>query len=247
MTVFRLLAGIYLMLVLAMPMPAHADVKGILDSVVNSNLGQGSDSALSEETIAAGLKDALTVGVDRAVALLGQTGGFLDDPEVRIPLPDTLQSAEKALRAAGQGAIADEFVQTMNRAAEQAVPETVSIFSDTIGGMTLDDAKQILNGPDDAATQYFRSRNEAKLNEAIRPIVQDATERTGATAAYKRMTAGTGGLLSQLGMGDNLDLDTYVTDEAMNGLFLKLAEEEKRIREDPLARSTDLLKAVFAN
>jgi len=201
-------------------------------------------TALSQTEIAAGLKQALSTGVDRATALLGREGGFANDAAVRIALPESLQTVAQGLRAAGQGAIVDEFTASMNRAAEKAVPATTAILVETIRKMSLQDARGILNGPDDAATQYFRQQNEQQLAAAILPIVQDATAQTGVTSAYKEMTGGLG-LLSRFGGQDTLDLDQYVTRKTLDGLFTKLAAEEKLIREDPVARSTQLLKKVF--
>lgn len=129
-------------------------------------------------------------------------------------------------------------------AAESAVPETAGIFVDAIKSLSLEDAKGILQDPDDAATRYFREQSEASLTRAILPIVEDATAKTGVTAAYKKLTGGVA-LLGQLSDSDSLDIDGYVTRKALDGLFLKLAEEEKLIRQDPLARSTELLKKVF--
>jgi hypothetical protein len=203
-------------------------------------------AALSEAEIIAGLKEALNVGIERATSLLGQEGGFLNDATVRIPIPESLRQVERALRSVGQEALADDFLMSMNRAAEKATPATTSILVDTVKGMSLDDARSILSGPDDAATQYFRRTNEAKLRDTILPIIQDATAQTGVTATYKRMT-GSLGFLSQFTDPDSLDLDRYVTQKALDGLFFKLAQEEELIRRDPLARSTELLKKVFAN
>jgi hypothetical protein len=204
----------------------------------------GSQTSLASWEIVEGLKQALSVGVQRAIENLGRDGGFLDDAEVRIPLPAGLDKVEKALRTIGRDDLAEEFVVTMNRAAEAAVPETTGIFVDTIKSMSLEDAKGVLRGPDDAASRYFREHSEARLNQAILPLVKDATAKTGVTAAYKRLTGGVA-LLGQFSDSDTLDIDRYVTRKALDGLFLKLAEEEKRIRQDPVARSTELLKKVF--
>ena len=132
----------------------------------------------------------------------------------------------------------------MNHAAEQAVPQAAAIFCEAIENMSVEDAQGILTGPDDAATQYFRTHTEAALTAKMRPIVEDATARSGVTSAYKNMTARAGGMTSLLS-GDAADLDGYVTDQTLDGLFLMIAAEEKKIRENPLARSTDLLKKVF--
>ena len=201
-------------------------------------------ASLSQQEMTGGLKEALSVGVERAIKLLGKDGGFLNDKSVKIPLPGMLQKVESGLRVMGQGELADEFIATMNHAAERAVPEAASIFGDSIKQMSLQDAKGILQGPDDAATQYFRKNSGEKLAQAISPIVKQATEKAGVTSAYKNMV-GQADMLGGLVGGSSLDLDKYVTDKTLDGLFLKLAEEEKRIRENPLARSTDLLKKVF--
>ncbi|MBF0370843.1 MAG: DUF4197 domain-containing protein [Magnetococcales bacterium] len=218
-----------------------------------STVTSGSDSSsgavsalLSNDEIIDGLKEALTAGVRSAVDLLGQDGGFLNDADVKIPMPDSLNMVEKGLRTAGQDAIADEFIDTMNHAAENAVPVATDIFVDAVKAMSVEDAENILNGPDDAATQYFRKYGEAKLTDAMRPLVEAATDKVGLTAQYKALTANLG-LLSGLVDTSSLDLDGYVTSKSLDGLFLKIAEEEKRIRTDPVARTTDLLQKVFGS
>lgn len=201
-------------------------------------------SSLSNDQIIRGLKEALSVGTEKAIGLLGRDGGFLNDAKVRIPLPDGLQTIAKGLRSIGQGSVADEFEQTINRAAEQAVPETLSIFGDTIKQMSLEDARGILDGGDSAATDYFRKKSDTRLSSAILPIVQNATKDAGVTSAYKQLVKNVGFLGSYVDM-DAMDLDKYVTSKALDGLFLKLAEQEQLIRSDPVARTTDLLKSVF--
>lgn len=201
---------------------------------------------LSNDEMVSGLKEALQKGTQFAVDKLGQDGGFLNNAKVRIPMPESLSWVEKTLRTLHQDKLADEFVESMNHAAEQAVPEAAAIFGDAIGAMTLDDARNILSGPDDAATQYFRTHTEAALTEKMRPIVRQATEKAGVTASYKSMMSRAGALTSLLS-SDTTDLDGYVTGKTLDGLFLMVAEEEKRIRENPLARSTDLLKKVFGS
>ena len=203
-------------------------------------------SSLSDQEMIAGLKQALEKGTRFAVDSLGRQGGFLDNAKVRIPMPDSLSWVEKSLRTLQQDRLADEFVASMNRAAEQAVPEAAAIFGAAIQAMTVQDARTILSGPDDAATQYFRTHTEAALTEKMRPIVTRATETAGVTASYKRMLSSAGGLTSLLS-SDATDLDGYVTQKTLDGLFLMVAEEEKRIRENPVARSTELLKKVFGS
>lgn len=204
-------------------------------------------SSLSQGQIGAGLKEALSIGAERAVDYLGKPGGFLNDSNVRIPLPGAVDKIASGLRAVGQGALVDEFETTMNQAAEAAIPKTLDIVKDTVQNMTLDDASKILNGGDDAATRYLREKAGPSLEKAIKPIVSQATNQVGATASYKQLTANVGGgmLGGLLGGGSNLDLDSYVTEKTLDGLFYKLAQEEKAIRENPVARSTDLLKQVF--
>ncbi|MCW8906295.1 MAG: DUF4197 domain-containing protein [Sedimenticola sp.] len=227
----------------------QADWKSLLESAKEA-IGQGdssgSASALSNDQVIQGLKEALRVGTEKAIDILGQQGGYLDDSQVRIPLPEGLQTVGKGLRSIGQEQLVDDFVATMNRAAERAVPETVQIFSDTIADMSLEDARGILNGGDNAATDYFKRKGSGRLGEAIFPIVQQATREAGVTSAYKNLLGNVGFLGSYVDM-DALDLDRYVTDRALDGLFLKLAEQERLIRSDPVARTTDILKTVFGS
>lgn len=209
-------------------------------------------TALSEDQIIPGLKEALATGVQFAVTNLGREGGFMKDAQVRIPLPAGLKSVEKALRKLRQDQLADEFVATMNRAAEEAVPQAAGVLGEAIRQLTVADARAILTGPDTAATDYFRRVSETNLHARFLPIVKTATEQAGVTAAYKRMTApgGLGGLgnfgASLLGP-ESLDVDAYVTRKALDGLFLKIAEQEKLIRANPAARTTELLRQVFGS
>lgn len=205
---------------------------------------QAAAAALSDEEIVRGLKEALAQGSRQAIDRLGKAGGYLNDPNVRIPIPDSLQRVEKLMRTLKQDKVADEFVAALNHAAERAVPEAAAIIGDSLAQMTLEDARGILKGPDDAATRYFRQTGEAQLRERFLPIVRQATEQAGVTSAYKRLMQRAGPYAQLMG-GQATDLDGYVTDKAMDGLFKMVAEEEKRIRQDPLARSTYLLKKVF--
>ncbi len=228
---------------------AQADWKSWLKSAKDA-VGQSDTSAvtgsLTNDQIVQGLKDALRVGTEKAIALLGQPGGYLKDAQVKIPLPDGLKGVAKGLRAIGQDQLVDEFEITLNRAAEKAVPETAAIFGDTIRQMSLEDARGILNGGDSAATDYFRTQGSDRLSDAILPIVQHATRQAGVTSAYKDLVGQVGFLGSYVDM-DSLDLDKYVTARALDGLFLKLAEQEQLIRKDPVARTTDILKTVFGS
>jgi hypothetical protein len=201
---------------------------------------------LTQDEMIRGLKEALAKGANQAVANLGKDGGFLKNLDVKIPMPPRLQSAEKTLRKLGQDKLADEFVATMNRAAEQAVPVAAGVFHGAITNMTVADAKAILTGPNDAATQYFRKNGEEQLRGKFLPIVKDATEKVGLTAAYKNLVKQAGPMSAFLG-ADAGDLDGYVTQKSLDGLFKMIATEEKKIRENPVARSTDLLKKVFGS
>ena len=202
-------------------------------------------SGLTPGEMDQGIRDALGNGVQVAVRQLGQRGGYLDDPQVRIPLPGNLQKVEGVLRRLGQDGLADEFVQTMNHAAEQAVPEATDVFLGAIRDMSVEDARGIVTGPNDAATQYLRRSSADELTARFRPIVESATDKAGVTVAYKNMLD-RAGPMAQMAVGET-DLDGYITDKALDGLFLKIAEQERLIRTDPAARTTDLLKKVFGN
>lgn len=212
-------------------------------------------AALSQDQVVQGLKEALSKGVQNAVSQLGRNDGFLTNLNVKIPMPEKLHTVEKTLRALGQNRLADDFVGSMNHAAEKAVPEAAAVFGDAIKQMSIADAKAILAGTNNAATEYFRKATQTNLFTRFHPIVQKATEQVGVTAKYKQLVGSAGSAQSLGGLFGNktattpesLDLDAYVTHGAMNGLFKLVAEEEKRIRENPLARSSDLLKKVFGS
>ncbi len=208
-------------------------------------------SALSNDEITQGLKEALDVGVKKAIDMLGTENGFLNDQSVRIPLPDSMQKVEKALRSFGQEKTADEFVTSMNRAAEQAVPQVTNVFVEAISKMSLDDAQGILSGGDTAATDYFKKHTSAQLSQLISPYVNDAMNQAQVTQYYKAMAGqvkkyDSFGLMDSY-LGSAADIDSYVTDKTMEGLFTKIAAQEKLIRQNPAARSTDLLKDVFGS
>lgn len=200
---------------------------------------------VSNAEISDGLRQALFQGVRNAVDDLGRRNGFLDNARVRIPLPDSLRKTEKTLRALGQGRRVDEFVEAMNHAAEEAVPVAADIFLDSIKQMSFSDARNILfSGQDDAATQFFRRTSEYRLRQEFRPIVEDFTTRVGVTQKYKQMI-GQYGFLGRIVGQDATDIDGYITEKAMDGLFLLVADEERKIRRDPIGRTTDILRKVF--
>lgn len=220
------------------------------DSVLSSGL-----PGLSQDQLVQGLKEALAKGVQSAVSSLGHEGGFLTNLTVKIPLPAKLRSVEKTLRALNQAKLADDFVNTMNHAAEQAVPAAASVFGDAIKQMSIADGKAILTGTNNAATEYFRKVTQTNLFEAFLPIVKTATDKVGVTSTYKQMmgkvsgSSSLGGLLGGSGLfkAEDFDVDSYVTNKAMDGLFIMVAEEERRIRENPIARTTELLQKVFGS
>jgi len=208
-------------------------------------------SGLSESQLAQGLKEALGKGVQQAIAELGHDGGFLTNLQVRIPVPKQLARIEKTLRSFGEDKLADDFVATMNHAAEQAVPQAAGVFLDAVRRMTIQDATAILTGPDDAATQFFRRVTQTNLYEKFLPVVKAATDKTGVTSTYKHLL-GTmnqnkylGTLEGLLLKNDAVDIDSYVTDRALDGLFKMVAQEEARIRRDPVARTSQLLQQMF--
>jgi hypothetical protein len=212
-------------------------------------------ASLSQDQVVQGLQEALAKGLRQAIANLGHDGGFLTNLNVKIPMPEKLQKVENALRAMKQEKLADDFVATMNHAAEQAVPEAGTVFADALKQLTIEDAKSILIGPNDAATQYFQKTTQTNLYARFYPIVQTATQKTGVTAAYKNLMEkanagqGLGAFGSALGgtlLGkDSVDIDAYVTNKAMDGLFKMVAAEEQQIRQNPVARTTDMLQKVF--
>lgn len=204
-----------------------------------------SNTTLTDNEISGGLKEALVKGVRFAVDTLGRENGFLNDTRVKIPLPNSLQKMEKALRVAGQGKMVDDFVASMNHAAEKAVPVAVDVFVDSIKQMTFSDVRNILfSGQDDAATQFFRRTSEETLRGKFRPIVEQFTNQVGVTQKYKDMM-GKYGFVGKLFGQDATDIDGYVTQKALDGLFFMVAEEERKIRKDPIGTGSSILKKVF--
>jgi hypothetical protein len=235
---------------------AQAGLLDELKSVVGStNNPTAAVAALSQDQVVAGLKAALSTGVSNAVVSLGHNDGFLTNVAVKIPLPQKLQSVETGLRLAGQSQLVDNFIASMNHAAEQAVPVAAGVFGDAISQMSIADAKGILISTNDAATEYFRRTTQTNLFAKFYPVVQKATDSVGVTAEYKAMMgkfATVNTLGSLFGKSNPVklnpaDIDTYVTDKALDGLFKMVAAEEENIRANPVARTTDLLKTVFGS
>jgi len=195
--------------------------------------------------IVAGLKEALSIGTGNAVVDVSRVGGYFKNQAVKILLPQEIQKAGSMLRKVGFGGVVDDFERSMNTAAEQAAPKAKEIFIGVITQMTFDDARKILNGSDTAATHYLREKTSGDIAKLFRPIITDSMNQVGVTRSYKQMVKP----LKMLPIDSPVpvDLDAYVTEKALSGLFVMVAEEEKKIRLDPAARVTDLLKDVFGN
>ena len=198
---------------------------------------------ISQVDAVAGLRTALEKGTQAAVAKLGRTDGFLGDKLVRIALPPSAQRAERLMRRFGMGKYADQLIVTMNRAAEAAVPEARSLFVQSVRKMTLRDAKGILTGGDTAATEYFRRTTRTDQHARFLPIVRRATAKVELARAYDRY-AGKAAAVGLMGK-DDTDLDEYVTQKALDGLYLMVGEEEKQIRAHPLDSGSSILRKVF--
>jgi hypothetical protein len=202
----------------------------------------GLDDITNKEAVA-GLKAALEKGSQAAVASLGKNDGFLRNPKVRIDLPDSLERAEKAMRRLGMGKYADELIVTMNRAAEAAVPEAKALFVDSVKKMSVQDAKGILTGGDTAGTAYFRKSTSKQLHDRFLPIVKKATAKVGVAQKYNQYAekGASFGVVKK----EDANLDEYVTQKALDGLYLMVAEEEKKIRKDPVSAGRAIIRKVF--
>lgn len=200
-------------------------------------------SELSNAEASSGLKAALIQGAGKAVSELSKTDGFLGNSEVKIPLPDALKRTEKAMRMFGMGKQADELILKMNRAAEAAVPEAKVLLVDSAKKMTVADAKAILTGGEDAATQYFKKTTSTQMAEKFLPIVKKATENVQLAQQYNKYAE----IGSQYGLvkKEQVNLEQYVTQKTLDGVYLMMAKEEAAIRKDPIGQSSALLKKVF--
>jgi hypothetical protein len=236
----RLGAAAFFFLLMVSPASAQFDkmLKG-LGSLSSSGGG------MSDAKIGSGLQEALKVGTENAVTQTGATDGFLMNKAIKILMPKSLQTIEKPLRLVGYGPQIDEFVVGMNRAAEKAVPFAKQIFWDAIGAMTFDDASKILNGNDTAATEYFKSKTSKKLQTAFLPSVKDVMDQVGVSRQYNELI----GKYKDVPFSKNItfDVNQYVTEKSTDGLFFVVGQEEKKIRTNPAARATDLLKEVFGS
>jgi hypothetical protein len=220
--------------------PASAQPDKLLQQLPKSGAGAG----LSDVKIGDGLKQALQVATEQAVGLTGKTDGYFANAAIKILMPERLRMVEQGLRAVGQGERIDEFVLGMNRAAERAAPAAKSIFWDAIAAMSFDDARRILQGPNTAATDYFKQKTTDKLTAAFRPVVSSAMDEVGVTRQYKQLV-GSAERLPFVNVAA-FDVDDYVVGKALDGLFHVVGEEEQKIRTNPTARITPLLKEVFS-
>lgn len=211
---------------------------------VTKELGLGGPSSLSDSKVASGLKEALQVGAENAVKSTGKTDGYFGNQAIKILLPKNLQPLQKGLGALGYQSKIDAFILSMNRAAEAAAPSAKKIFADAIVAMSFEDAKKILSGNDTAATEYFKSKTSDQLATAFRPYVEKTMSENGVSEQYESLA----GELKSIPFvkSDELDINKYVVGKALDGLFYMLGEEEKKIRKNPAARTTELLKEVFA-
>jgi hypothetical protein len=228
------------MVILLTAFPAWAQLDQIL-----KGLGGGGKSGLSDVKIGSGLKEALQIGTENAVNITGTTDGYFMNQVIKILMPEKLKTFEKGLRAVGYGPQIDEFVLSMNRSAEKAAPFAKQIFWDAIGEMTFDDARKILSGNDTAATDYFKGKTTNKLTDTFKPIVSNSMNEVGVTRQYKELV----GRYESIPFvkKESFDLDQYVVSKALGGLFYMVGQEEKKIRTNPTARTTDLLKEVFGS
>ena len=214
----------------------------IKQQVENAAKNNNATAGLSDGKITAGLKEALNVSTGKAVALTGRPDGFLKNEAIRILLPDKLRSVGKGLRMVGMGSQVDALEVGMNRAAEQATPKAKQIFLGAVSRMSFSDARQILTGGDTAATDYFKKQSTDELTAAFSPIVHQSMENVGVVRQYNQVMKNP---LASSVAGQNFNLDSYVVGKTLDGLFYMLGQEEKKIRTDPAAQTTTLLKEVF--
>jgi len=227
-------------LVVLFSVPAYAQLDEI-EKRMGVNVGPG----LSESKIASGLKQALQVGSENAVKIVGKPNGYFGNPAIKIEMPKDLHLLESGMRELGFGPKIDEFILSMNRSAETAAPAARKIFIDAIFAMTFEDAKRILSGDNTAATQYFKEKTTGRLTDAFTPVVKRTMSENGVVKQYDSLTEQYKNI--PFAKSQSLDIDHYVVSKALDGLFYELGEQEKQIRTNPAARTTDLLKDVFSH
>jgi hypothetical protein len=234
-------ALVVIMFIFLTAFPASAQ----LDRLFKTLGGGEKESGLSDVKIGSGLKEALKIGTENAVGFTGKKDGFFLNQAIKILMPEKLRTFEKGLRAVGYGPQVDEFVLSMNRSAEKATPFAKQIFWDAIGEMTFEDVRKILSGNDTAATDYCKGKTTNRLTDVFKPIVSNAMNEVGVTRQYKELV----GRYESIPFvkKESFDLDQYVVTKALDGLFHMVGEEEMKIRKNPTARTTDLLKEVFGS
>jgi len=215
---------------------------GLFDDVIKG-LTTTTKEGPDDKTLISGLKEALSIGTENAVKNVSQVDGYFTNQMIKILIPEKIQKVADILKKVGYQKQVDDFILSMNRAAEKAAPQATSFFIDAIKEMTFEDARKILGGGDTSATDFFKSKTSDKLYNAFKPIVSSSMGEVGVTRSYKEMMAQYESLpfISK----ESVDLDHYVTNKALDGLFYMVGQEEKKIRTDPAARVTDLLKTVF--
>jgi Protein of unknown function (DUF4197) len=238
----RILVSLAVLLIAVNPAWAQFDINKALKGL--SGVTGSGGSGLSDAKIGSGLQEALKIGTENAVDITGQTDGFFKNQLIKILMPKTLQNMEKPLRLVGYGPQIDEFVLGMNRAAEKSVPFAKDIFWDAIGQMSFDDARKILAGSDTAATDYFKAKTSKKLQAAFKPSVEEVMGQVGVNQQYNELI----GRYKDVPFAKSVtfDVNQYVTEKTTDGLFFVVGQEEKKIRTNPAARVTDLLKEVFS-
>ncbi len=205
--------------------------------------GARAGSNVDDNTAASGLKEALAVGTENAVKNVSRTDGYFGNQAIKILLPENIRKVADVLKKVGYQKQVDDFVLSMNRAAEKAAPKAAAIFGDAIREMTFEDARGILGGGDTAATDFFKRKTQNRLYESFKPVVSSSMNEVGVTKSYKEMMGKYESV--PFASKESVDIDHYVTTRALDGLFFMVGQEEKKIRTDPMARTTDLLKTVF--
>lgn len=239
-------AGLLAITVLAVPgcqTTGGSDVATVLGGVLGELATTDTVSGLTQAEIEAGLREALTIGTQNVASQLGQTNGYFGDPEIRIPLPGQLGDLQETLSRVGLSGPLDDLQLRLNRGAEAAVPEARDLVIQAVRSITLDDALGILNGDDTAATDFLRSKTETQIATALRPHISSALQSAGAYTALDNIANSNG--LGALSTSLSDQLTDSAVDYGLDGLFLYVAEEERKIREEPVARTTELLKRVF--
>lgn len=237
----KLLLVVTALIIIAIAQQTQADLLG---DVLKGVKMPTSRDTLDNDTVVSGLKEALSVGTRSAVTSVSKTDGYFSNQMIKILMPEKIRNVAEVLRKIGYQKQVDDFVLAMNRAAERAAPEAADYFVGAIKEMTLQDGQKILNGGNTAATDYFKSKTSDKIYAAFRPIVSRSMDDVGAARAYKNMMSSYNSV--PFVKTESLDLDNYVTDKAMEGLFYMVGQEEKKIRTNPAARTTELLKKVFS-